>query len=308
MRHPSFVYSKRATIFAYYSPATEMNQRDAEGFITSDIVTEHEEWFALRDLLTCEYFKGLRVDYYAARDAGVLNRCRNYVTLLEYISDIHAYDKQHAISYGKRLREGSRDWRSCEAIFSEIIVYRSYIRSVYEGLIRGIQLEQTEADVIVERLDGSKMFLEVLCVMPDFPQPEPGGFKVYSVKTHKQDEKSSIRQKLLHKISKQNQFKKPRENFAVIELNDVSIAGDFVVASSLSGGYKLNLGVESRKILSSGYDWSESVFNDPCTQFLKGIIYFSLGDYESRKFIFNPNFQTLTSGAGRVAHPSLVLA
>jgi hypothetical protein len=96
---------------------------------------------------------------------------------------------------------------------------------------------------------------------------------------------------LLHKISEQNQFKKPRENFAVIELNDVGIAGDFVVASSLSGGYKINLGVESRKILSSGYDWSESVFNDPCTRFLKGVIYFSLGDYESRKFILNPNFK-----------------
>jgi hypothetical protein len=259
--------------------------------MTSDIVTEYEEWFALPDLLTCEYFKGLREGFYAARAAGVLNRYRNYVTLLDYISEIHAYDKQHAISYAKRLREGSCDWRNCEAIFSEIIVYRSYIRNVYEGLIRGIQLEGTEADIIVERLDGSKLFLEILCVMPNFPRPEPGGFKVYSVTTHKQDEKSSIRQKLLHKISKQNQFKKPRENFAVIELNDVGIAGDFVVASSLSGGYKINFGVESRKILSSGYDWSESVFNDPCTQFLKGVIYFSLGDYESRKFMFNPNFK-----------------
>ena len=27
----------------------------------------------------------------------------------------------------------------------------------------------------------------------------------------------------------------------------------------------------------------------PGTQFLKGIIYFSLGDYESRKFLFNPS-------------------
>jgi hypothetical protein len=73
-------------------------------------------------------------------------------------------------------------------------------------------------------------------------------------------------------------------------VNDVSIAGDFAVLSSLSGGYRLNLDVQSKKVLSSGYDWSNSVFDDPSTQFLKGIIYFSLGDYESRKFIFNPKF------------------
>lgn len=56
---------------------------------------------------------------------------------------------------------------------------------------------------------------------------------------------ASIRQKLLHKISRQSQLSKPRENFAVIELNDASIAGDFAVWSSLSGGYKLKVGLES---------------------------------------------------------------
>lgn len=48
--------------------------------------------------------------------------------------------------------------------------------------------------------------------------------------------------------------------------------------SSLSGGYKLKLGLESCKILSRGYDWDNSVFDDPSTQWLKGVIYFSLGD------------------------------
>jgi hypothetical protein len=143
----------------------------------------------------------------------------------------------------------------------------------------------------VERLDGSKMFLEVFCVMPSFPLPdEDEKFKVFSVKTHTQTEMASIRQKLLRKISKQGQLSKPRENFAVIELNNVSIAGDFAVLSSLSDGYKLNLGLESGKVLSRGYDWSNSVFDDPSTQWLKGVIYFSLGDYESRKIIFNPKF------------------
>ncbi len=151
-------------------------------------------------------------------------------------------------------------------------------------------MEGAESDIIVERLDGSKMFLEVFCVMPDFPVPEDGKFKVHDVKTHTQDSMASIRQKLLRKITKQNQLSKPRENFAVIELNDVSIAGDFAVLSSLSGGYKINLDIQDHKVVSSGYDWSNSIFNDPSTQFLKGVIYFSLGDYESRRLIVNPKF------------------
>jgi CRP-like cAMP-binding protein len=267
--------------------------RDLSDFITSDIVTDHENQFALPDLLKCDYFKRHKEGYYAAREAGCLNRYRNYVTLLEDLNDIRAYNEQHAKSYAKRFREGSEDWRNCEAIFSEVIVYRAYIRGVYEGLIRSIHLEEAESDIIVERLDGSKMFLEVFCVMPSFPLPdEDGKPKVYSVRTHTQTEIASIRQKLLRKISKQSQLSKPRENFAVIELNDVSIAGDFAVLSSLSGGYKLKLGLESGKVLSRGYDWDNSVFDDPSTQWLKGVIYFSLGDYESRKFIFNPMFSS----------------
>jgi hypothetical protein len=260
-------------------------------FITSDIVADWEAQFALAGLLTCDYFKKYREGYYAAREAGCHNRYRNYITLLENLNDIHDYNEQHAKSYAKRFRDASKDWRNCEAIFSEVIVYRAYVRVVYEGLIRGVHLEEAESDIIVERLDGSKMFLEVFCVMPSFPLPdEDKKFKVFSVKTHTQTEMASIRQKLLRKISKQGQLSKPRENFAVIELNNVSIAGDFAVLSSLSDGYKLNLGLESGKVLSRGYDWSNSVFDDPSTQWLKGVIYFSLGDYESRKIIFNPKF------------------
>jgi hypothetical protein len=247
-------------------------------------------------------FQENREGYYAARDAGHLNRYRNYVTLLEYLNGIFAYDEQHARSYAKRFREGSEDWRNCEAVFSEVIVYRAYIRGVHEGLIRRIHMEKAESDIIVERLDGSKMFLEVFCVMPSFPLPdEDGKSKVYSVKTHTQTEMASIRQKLLRKISKQSQLKKPRENFAVIELNDVSITGDFAVLSSLSGGYKLTLDLQSREVVSRGYDWANSVFDDPSTQWLKGIIYFSLGNYESRKFIFNPKFNS--AGAPSLTSP-----
>ncbi|MEZ2346426.1 hypothetical protein [Terriglobus sp. RCC_193] len=266
---------------------------DASRFIASDIVTERESEFALPDLLKCDYFQRQRHGYYRAQEAGCLNHYRNYVRLLEDLNDIHDYNGQHARSYAKRFREASKEWRNCEAIFSEVIVYRAYVRAVHEGLIRGIHLEEAEADIIVERLDGSKMFLEVFCVMPLFPRPsEDGTPTVYSVTTHTQTAMASIRQKLLRKIAKQNQLSKPRENFAVIELNDVTIAGDFAVLSSLSGGYQLKVGHESGKVLSSGYDWDNSVFNDPSTQWLKGIFYFSLGDYASRKYLFNPKFDS----------------
>jgi hypothetical protein len=75
-------------------------------------------------------------------------------------------------------------------------------------------------------------------------------------------------------------------------------AGDFAVLSSLSGGYQLKVGRESGKILSGGYDWDNSVFDDPSTQWLKGVIYFSLGNYESRKYIFNPKFSSQFSQNG----------
>ena len=53
----------------------------------------------------------------------------------------------------QRFREGSRDWRNCEALFSEIIVYRNYIRAIHEGLIQNIELNETESDVIIERAE-----------------------------------------------------------------------------------------------------------------------------------------------------------
>jgi len=266
---------------------------DLRDFITSDIVTDREKQFALPDLLRCNYFQRQRQGYYKAREVGCVNNHRNYVTLLEALDEIFAYNEQHAKSFAKRFRGSSKDWGNCEAIFSEVIVYRAYVRTVYEGLIRSVHLEEAESDIIVERLDESKMFLEVFCVMPSFPPPnEDGTPKVYNVMTHTQTAMASIRQKLLHKISNQGQLSKPRENFAVIELNDVTIAGDFAVLSSLSGGYKLSLQTESLKVVSGGYDWDDSVFNDPSTLWLKGVIYFSLGDYESRKHLFNPKFSS----------------
>jgi hypothetical protein len=256
----------------------------------TDVVTDCEQKFAFRDLLATDYFQKYRKGYYASREQGLLNPYRNYVKLLTYLNEICEYNEQHAKSYAKRLRESSGDWRNAEAVFAELIVYRHYLRPVYEGLITSISLDTAESDVIIERQDGSRAYLEVFCVMPKFPTQQAGQPVAHGVKTHTQNEMASIRQKLLQKTSKQKQFTQQRENFAVIELNDATITGDFSVLSSLSSGYKIRINRETKGIESSGYDWTNSIFDDGRTRYLKGIIYFDLGDYSGRRYLFNPKF------------------
>jgi hypothetical protein len=209
--------------------------------------------------------------------------------LLEYLTEISSYKPEHGNSFAKRFRKDRNNWQNCEAIFAEIIVYRYYIRLVYEGLIKSVALEQRESDVIVERLDGSKAYHEVFCIMPAFV---PNDRDIIDIKTHTQQAMSSVRQKLLRKIAKQRQLSKPRDNFAVIELNDVSIAGDFSVLSSLSSGYKIGIDKNTMQTVERGYDWTNSIFDDESTRYLKGVIYFDLGDYTSRRFLLNPFFKS----------------
>jgi len=217
---------------------------------------------------------------------------RNYFNLLLYLTDIHNYNEQHAKGFVKRFRTDGKDWKNAEAIFSEIIVYRYYIRPAYEGLIRGIHRINSECDIIIELIDGTKQYLEIFCVMPHFKKlSKPDEFVVEDLKTHTQTEMASIRQKLFNKIEKQKQFTKPRDNFAVIELNDSLIAGDFSILSSLSDGYKIIINKDTGEAVSAGYDWSNSIFHDESTKYLKGIIYFDLGNYHSRKIIMNNNFK-----------------
>jgi hypothetical protein len=275
----------------------------------TDIVTDRERRFSFPNLLATDYFQKYRKGYYASREQGLFNPHRNYVKLLTYLDEISEYNAQHAKSYAKRFRESATDWRNAEAVFAEVIVYRHYIRPVYEELIKSISLDAADSDVIIERLDGTKAYLEVFCVTPNFPIPPKGQFVVCSVKTHTQNEMASIRQKLLQKISKQKQFTQPRDNYAVIELNDATIAGDFSVLSSLSSGYTITINKETKIIESSGYDWTNSVFDDESTKYLKAIIYFDLGDYSGRRFVFNPNFgkrvdaeQSLAADAPQAAH------
>lgn len=124
---------------------------------------------------------------------------------------------------------------------------------------------------------------------------EQGETRAVELHTHSQDYPSSIRYKLLEKIVKRGQMSKPRKNFAVIELNNPIIAGDFTINSSLSNGYKITIDPKNREKIEEGYDWANSVFNEPSLTNLVGIIYFSLGDYGRRKFIYNPNYKVLRS-------------
>jgi hypothetical protein len=259
--------------------------------IVEDIVSDCERGSAFPELLSIDYFQKYRRGYYSSRELGLLGWYRNYVNLLTFLDEIHEYNEQHAKSYVRRFRENANDWRNCEAIFSEVIVYRHYIRASHEGLIKAIELHKTEADIIIERLDGTKVYLEVFCVMPSLKTSTSEHVIVNDIKTHTQTAKASIRQKLLSKILTQQQLSKPRENYAVIEVNDLSIAGDFSVLSSLSSGYTITFNKETMQTISEGYNWDGSVFEDPSTQYVKAIIYFSLGDYGSRKFLFNPNFR-----------------
>ncbi len=255
-----------------------------------DLVTQAEAMFIFKDIMKTEYFQKLRKGYYEASQKCLLNVHRNYLTLLTFINEIYEYDKQHAKHFVSRFRGSSKDWRNCEATFSEIIVYRHYIRSNYEGIIKKIHLDEPESDIIIERLDGNKAYLEVLCVMPELKFSTQGKSVVNDLGTHQQNELSSIRQKILHKVNKQKQFSAQRENYAVIELNDPRIASEFTVLSSLSRGYNINFNSETGDKTGEGYNWEASLFDDPKTAFIKAIIYFYMGDYQSRKFVFNPKF------------------
>jgi hypothetical protein len=257
--------------------------------IINDAITNSEKYFPFKELLDLDYFKKYKNAYHKS---GLQPSPRNYYNLLCYIKEIAEYNEQHAKGFIKRLKTNGKAWKHAEAIFSEIIVYRYYIRLVYEGLIKKIHIINSKCDIIIELLDGTKQYLEVFCVMPDLKMSsKQGEFVVGDLKTHTQAEVASIRQKLLRKVSKQNQFTKPRDNFAVIELNDSLITGDFSILSSLSDGYKIILNKNTMQEISSGYDWSKSVFDDESTKFLKGIIYFDLGNYQSRKIIMNNHFK-----------------
>ncbi len=245
------------------------------------------ERFHDRSLLETEYMQRHLQAYHHCIEKNIpLNYHRNYLSVIKYFNEIHDYQEPHARSFLKRIKQQQKDWKQCESVVSEMIVYHSYIQPMYEGLISSISLETGECDVIIERCDGSKYYLEVFCIMPEFP--EEG---LTEIKTHKHEELSSVRQKLLNKAIKQKQFTRKRENFAVIELNN-AVAFDFVLLSSLSGGYNIQFDRKTGRMLEEGYDWEHSVFENPETKFLKGIIWFHMGAYQNRRILMNPYYAT----------------
>ena len=256
-----------------------------------------EKRFPYQDLLQTAYFSKHKAAYISCRAEGFPLGRRNYVDLLRTIKEIHDFNAPHAHSYAKRLRSNGTDWKNCEAVYSEAIVYHYYIRPMYEELIRGIELDTDECDIIIRRLDGSCAYLEVFCIMPNIKVADAQNpFVTDDINVHTQTAFSSVRQKLLRKIHIQGQLSTPRDNFAVIDLNESLIANEFTILSSLSDGYKIHYDPVTRKPIHEGYDWRQSVFDDESTRFLKAVIFFYLGNYESRKYIFNNKFKSTEQG------------
>jgi hypothetical protein len=265
---------------------------DRDGIVVTDAIDDREARFPFKNLIGTDYFKRYRHGYYKQRDElRIQIPPRNYYNLLKYLEEIHEYRSDDARTFAKMFRTAGSDWLNCEAIFAEVIVYRYYVRLMCEGIVKLVRLGRDECGIVVERLDGSTAYLEVFSIKPKVRDPKPGeNFVVFEFKTHTQEAFASVRQKLLRKIDEQKQMVKERENYAVIELNNPSIAGDFAVLSSLSDGYKIRIDRASMKKVGEGYDWTRSVFDDEATRNLKGIIWFDLGDYESRRMIINPRF------------------
>ena len=254
-------------------------------FVVSDAITDLEQQFPVKDLLALDYFQKYRRCYYRCQNEGRQIPPRNYYKLLQFLSEIHRYRPDDTRTFVKAFRTRAADWRNSEATFAEVIVYRHYVRLVYENIIRAVRHGRKECDIIVDRRDGSTAFLEVFSITPNLSK-----VGVNKITTHTQDAMASVRQKLLRKIRKQNQMTTARDNYAVIELNDVSIAGSFDVLSSLSSGYKVTIDRTTMKTMTSGYDWTNSVFEDEALRHLKAVIFFDLGNYESRTFLDNPLF------------------
>jgi len=237
-----------------------------------------EQQFFDPSLLSTNYFAKKRAEYLDAQSVGFNNPLRDYPRLLRILTEVRDHRADHANSYTKRLRSQHRDYRSCEAVFSELIVYVGNLRLRWEGHLAEISLEIDSYDLALTRPDGSHAYLEILCVMPN---PEPDANNVIHYQTHTQQASSSIRQKLVQKIERK-QLTSPRENWAVIELNDSGMT-PFAALSSLSNGYVVRAD-------SEGYDWTNSFFDDPRTGYICGVIYFFAGNYAGRRVLLNPSY------------------
>ena len=248
------------------------------------------------ELQKTEYYNTLMQYYEDISHLPLYRFNRSPDILIDDISRIYHYNKDHANSYTKRLLEQQRDFKSCEAIFAEVIIYAYYLELIYEGIIKSLYLYESDYDLKVELNNGDSNFFEIFSIMPDIKvwtmdEIQRGEMKAVEIKTHLQDAYASIRHKLLDKLQKQKQMTQPRRNFAVIELNDPRIAYDFTMLSSLSNGYKITFNTENMEQIEEGFDWSKSVFDEPVSSNLLGVIYFMMGDYNHPGSLFSQVFQ-----------------
>lgn len=253
-----------------------------------DVVNEID--FFDGNLLESKYFKLYKQAYLQTVNTNYFNPHRNYYNLINSFKNIYEINENHAKSFAKRIRTQQKEWNDCEAVYCEVIVYNYYISLLQEGIVKNILMKKDDYDLKIEYVDGTSEYFEIFSVMPQIGASLSGETSVYRLKTHLQQEASSIRQKLLRKIEKQNQLKEPRQNYAIIELNDIRIADDFIIVSSLTGGYKVKVDIESMELMDQGYDLTNFIFNEPATRNIKGIIYFFLGNYSERRIIENPYF------------------
>ena len=211
------------------------------------------------NLLLTEYLRKLK---------QVDNPHRSYQALKDTLEFIYEYKKEHALSFTKRIKSQQKDVKNCEAVFAEVIVYGFYLRLVYEGIINSLDIKENDYDLRIELSGHSFLYLEIFSIMPEHEISTLKEGKlvplVNTPKTHLSLYKSSAYQKLLYKIKKQKQLTKPRENFVVIEVNDL----DGIAISCLT-----------------------PIFYNASTKYVKGIILFTRGNYNKREYISNPNFQ-----------------
>ena len=159
--------------------------------------------------------------------------------------------------------DGASDWRNGEATFlprSSFIDITS--ASSTRGLARSVRLGRKDCDVIVERLDGLRAYLEVLSITPNLEQSKNGG-PVCSQSKHtcKTQRVRSGKEITQQNRETQKQMSKARENYAVIELNDPSIVGDFHVLSSPVRRATRSRSAESPSVkIDEGFDWKSSLF------------------------------------------------
>ena len=224
-------------------------------------------------------------DYHSSLE-NVQNKHRNLHTLARDLTTIYDYNVDICKHFQKRILN-EKDFKNFwSGTFAEIIVIAFYIREKFN-----VEINEGEADLIIT-IDNDPLYFEVLSICPDLDATQnTKDTIVYDIKTHLPVENtSSVRGKLCGKLGgNQNQFKDGRKNVAIIELNDVSIVGDFHVRSSLSGGYKVELDESSGKIVKGGFDWNNnSFFEREDSKRVSAIIYFDMGDYENRRKINNP--------------------